>query len=274
MIKKLFLGHNNLSLKTLPLLLLLFADLGCITSKIIVKDYNEKAAYNEQLSKEQIHHRLILPAKTSKNVIYLMIAKDDPQDWHYDINKYQMDAAKIFKNKKNITDEEFFTYLMQIEVKARTMIKNNTNFPRAVLYVGQAKDFLARTKQHKNDFSNELKQLQSNKVRWVHQVLKNHYVEINYLVKNIPKKHLNTLECLIGHLFSVQDFKGSAKLGTTKSWQELQDYFQWPKRTEELTKLNLLDSMEKDREKLRELILPFMNPWANLSLQISKMWQS
>ncbi len=223
--------------------------------------------HHQKLSKSDLYERLILPIDNAHNVIYLMIAMNESDGSSpFEISSQEQTNINGFLRKKNLhnkelTQPELFNLLLDVEIKIRTIIKQRPNLMRSVIYVGQAKNFLQRALAHRADVLNTTKQIQSTKVRWLHGVLKRHYVRLTYLLNDIPPAYLSIFECLIGHLFSVQEFKGSAQLGTTKAWEELKLYFKTRKRLHALEALGLSDSMEQDREKLRELILPFQSPW-------------
>lgn len=241
----------NLLITTLPLFLLL----GCAHT------INERRTEinSAPLCADEIERRFILPPTTAKNVIYLMIAHDKRAHLSpYHLREHQQID---WRNLKAPASSSVFNKLLALEISIRKMLALNPDLIRAVVYVGQAKDLTNRALGHKRDFINPIKQMQTTKGRWITATLKKYSVEMSYLVKNIPSTELNLAECLIGHLFAVQDFKGSAKLGDTKSWQEIIKYFSWQKRLTTLEGLNLLHSVEVKREQIRETILPFSNPW-------------
>ncbi len=223
---------------------------------------------NSPSFKAQIFGKFLLPEVNEKNVIYLMTAmnKSDGSSPYEIAPHQQVDLELLLKAKglrgDHLSEKQLFGILLEVETKSRMQMKTEPNFMRAVIYVGQSVDLLSRAKRHRSDALDEVKQLQSAKVRWLSSVLQNHFVRMNFLVKNIPIDYLDIFESLIGHLYSVLDFKGSAQIGTTAAFKTLQQYLEWPERIEYLAKLGLLDSMEEDRERLREMILPFTHPWS------------
>jgi hypothetical protein len=247
--------------------LLLLAATGCVTPGAS-KRVMPLASETRELSKSQVSERFLLPERSAQNVIYLMVAVNDSkgQDPYEILPDQQIDLQDLISQRgldgNDLSQEELFDLLLSVELKIRHLLKKRPNLMRAVLYVGQAKNFLSRAHGHRQDMLHPIKQLQTNKVRWIYPVLKNHYVRLAYVVKNIPEQHLSVFECLIGHLFSVLDFKGSAQLGNTKSWELIHKYLSTRKRIEQLKKQKLFNLMEQDRERLREMILPFEKPWA------------
>lgn len=209
-------------------------------------------------SKEQIFKNFLLPKKNEKNIIYLMIAQEINNNGYFLLNESQKLDLQL-TNRNNI-----FHQLLATEIHIRNLMIKNPNLMRSVLYVGQSVNLLERAKAHRREILDKTKQLQSSKVRWLSQVLHERPVELSYLLKNIPKEHLNIFECLVGHLFSVLEFKGSSQLGDTKAWQSLNRYLSCPHRLAKLKSLGLLEQMEIDRARLRELILPFAQPWSFL----------
>lgn len=224
--------------------------LGCVHVKPVVT-VNETP-----LSSIDIENRFIIPTTSAKNVIYLMLAQDTQTTYRL-LKNQQID----WLNLSSTSAVPLFSRLLVLEITLRKMLVKNPNLMRAALYVGQAKDLVSRASGHKRELLNPVKQIQTTKGRWLKATLKKYSVEMSYLVKNIPPEYLNVVECLVGHLFAVQDFKGSAKLGNTKSWEQIIKYFSWPQRLDTLEKLNLLHEVEVKREEIREMILPFRNPW-------------
>lgn len=247
---------------------------GCATAKgdfqTRIQGSQSPELVSETLDNAKINERFLLPKKNERNVIYLMVAMNElntPSS--YELSpKHKIDLLSIIHEKRLNKDElsktDLFRLLLDVELRIRTLLKEQPNFMRAVLYVGQAKDLMQRSTQHRADVLKEVKRYQSSKVRWIYHVLDRHFVRLDYAIKNIPPEHLSVFESLVGHLFSVLDFKGSAQLGTTASFKILIEYFSSPTRVDHLRALGLLDSMEKDREKLREMILPFQQPWSML----------
>lgn len=247
------------------LLLLLFVE-GCTqpkASQILRQNYYT----HQEISKNSVYKNFILPKENADNVIYLMIAMNENDGTSpFEINPLDTVNIQEFLRKKNLHDKnlkqsELFNLLLDVEIKIRTMMKNRPNLMRAVVYVGQAKNLMQRAVAHRLDILDETKKIQNAKVRWLNNVLKRHYIRLAYLLSDIPKEHLSIFECLVGHLFSVLDFKGSSQLGTSKAWEQLQHYFQTRKRMHALEALGLTSNVEQDREYLREIILPFTSPW-------------
>lgn len=220
------------------------------------------------LDASERHTRFLQPGGEHRNVIYLMTVLDAKNGRSpYDIEpRERMDLAHLIAHSNilsmTLDEAKLFELLLYVEKNIRSMMTKKPNLMRAVIYVGQTKHLLMRSQQHRRDLFDEAKRLQSAKVRWLHAVLEHHFVRMDYLIENIPKPHLDVFESLVGHLFSVLEFKGSSQIGTKASYAILKKYFSSATRITTLKRMQLLDSMEHDRERLREIILPFQNPWS------------
>ncbi len=209
-----------------------------------------------------VYRRFVMPKENQQNVIYVLTAMNEGNGTSpYEMTEAVKTDIALLAHTQLADERQLFDLLLNVETKLRRMMTKNANFMRAVIYVGQSKSLLDRATQHRRDIMDQRLTYQSSKVRWLQATIKKHFIKMDYVVKNIPSEHLDIFECLVGHLFSVLDFKGSSRLGNAKAFAEFARYLKSSKRIDVLSKAGLLDSMEKDRERLRESILPFLSPW-------------
>jgi hypothetical protein len=184
-------------------------------------------------------------ARNRKDAIYLWTAVKNHEDEYI---KYEdrINAEHIFFNTS------LKKALLAIEIKIRTLIKDNPLLYKRTIYVGLCKDASQRAREHGQDLrklqgsSEEQAEMDSSrKLRWFAKARTRGFnMRMSAVIENTPVEYIKHVEVLVGHLFNTTA-KGSSLLGDGKAYADIQAYMASEKRKEKLTNLNLDSIIEE-----------------------------
>jgi hypothetical protein len=185
-------------------------------------------------------------------VIYAMLAVEDG-DKEKIAREYRIDVNVLLKELKlkEITKNNLNEVLLAVEINFRNLIRKQSQYMGRVIYAGQSKNEITeRIETHLKEVKSQ-KNIHTNKLQIINEAAVAGYdIRISYLIENIPIEYLDVFEVLVGAIFKVQIFGGSAQIGNKSAWEQYKKYLKWKTRIETLEEKGLLNVVEETSKEL------------------------